>query len=183
MFEPINGTFFIGIGHKCRHGKDTTANHIVQQTRGAARIFSFADDVYAIARVIFGMKQKNPSMLQWLGTEGFRSKDADTWVNSLYWNVYNKRPRIAVIPDCRFPNEVAFIKSMGGVAIKVSRFDKDGLPYVAADRDPNHPSETALDGYDGWDYTIKAMSEQLPKLRDRVDEVLWDLRDRIGSDF
>jgi len=183
MLERIPGTFIIGIGHKCRHGKDTAATHIVQQTRGQARIFSLADDVYAVARIIFGMTKKNPSMLQWIGTEGFRSKDPQTWVNSLYWNIYNKRPAIAVIPDVRFPNEAEFVKNAGGVLIKVSRLAGDGLPYVAADRDPNHPSETALDGYDGWDYRVTVKSEQLPQLRKAVDGVLWDLRDRIGSDF
>jgi hypothetical protein len=179
--EAIPNLFVIGIGHKCRHGKDTTANHIVRQTKGAARIFSLADDVYAIARVIFGMTHKNGSMLQWIGTEGFRSKDPQTWINSLYWNMYNKRPQIAVIPDVRFPNEAQFVKDMGGVIINVSRFNSDGSPFVATDRDPNHPSEVALDGYDKWDY--KLQNYNIARLKKDVDNVLWDLRDKIGSEF
>jgi hypothetical protein len=183
MFEPISGTFIIGIGHKARHGKDTTATHIIRATGGLAERFSFADDLYATARVIFGMTKKDGPTLQWLGTEGFRKKDEDFWLKCLYWNLYNKRPRIAVIADVRFPNEAEFVKKMGGVTIKVSRFNKDGSLYVVSDRDPNHPSETSLDTYTGWDYSIENSSGDLAPLHKQADDILWDLRDRIGADF
>ncbi len=180
MYRPIDGVFVIGVGHKARHGKDTTANHIVRETRGQARIFSFADDVYALARQL-GMQGKDPVVLQALGTEVGRRIEEDRWVKSLYNNLLVKRPAIAVIPDCRFPNEIKLVKDLGGVTIKVARFNGDGTPFVATDRNPNHPSETALDSYTGWDYELH--NNNLARLRDDIDEVLWDLRARIGVEF
>lgn len=180
MFEPIEGTFVIGVGHKARHGKDTTANHIVRQTRGQARIFSFADDVYALARQL-GMQGKDPVVLQALGTEVGRRIAEDRWTKSLYNNLLVKRPAIAVIPDVRFPNEIQLVKDLGGITIKVHRVDKDGRAFVAGDRNPNHPSEVALDSYNDWDYML--VNDGLPQLRKAVDEVLWDIRDQIGADF
>ena len=180
-YKPIPNVYVIGLGHKARHGKDTAASHIVRETKGAAVVHSFSDDLYAIARIIFGMKKKDGSVLQWLGTEGFRRKDPQTWVDSMYWKLDYKRPRIAVIPDCRFPNEAEFVKDMGGTLIKVTRVDSHGNPYVVTDRDPNHPSEVALDGYEDWDYAIQATSVDV--LRTKVEEVLWDIRHEIGVDF
>jgi hypothetical protein len=182
-YNPIENVFVIGLGHKCRHGKDTAAAHIVHSTKGQAVVHSFSDDLYAIARIIFGMTVKDAGVLQWLGTEGFRKKNPNTWTDSMYWKLQYKRPRIAVIPDCRFPNEVDFVRQMGGTLIKVSRQNADGSPFVSTDRDPNHPSETALDGYRGWDYHIQVPSGQLNYLRDEVDNILWELRDKIGVDF
>jgi hypothetical protein len=181
--EKIPNLHLIGLGHKSRHGKDTSADYIIRSTKGAGQKFSFADDLYAIARVVFGMTKKNGPMLQWLGTEGFRSKDPDTWVKSLYWNLYNKRPAIAVIPDCRFPNEADFIKQMGGTLIKVERLNADGSSFTTTDRDPNHPSEVALDDYKDWDYHVKVPEGKLDYLHRSIDDILWDLRDKIGADF
>jgi len=180
MYKPIENVFVIGVGHKARHGKDSTANYIVKETRGQARIFSFADDVYALARQL-GMQGKDPVVLQALGTEVGRRIEEDRWVKALYNNLLVKRPTIAVIPDCRFPNEVKLVKDLGGVTIKVSRFNGDGTPFVATDRNPNHPSEIALDNYTDWDYALSNVS--LGKLKNDVSEVLWDLRDRIGAEF
>jgi hypothetical protein len=181
--EPIPGTFIIGIGHKARHGKDTAANHIIKATNGAAERYSFADDLYSVARVIHGMTKKDGPLLQLLGTEVYRRYNDNIWIDSLYWKLLDKRPRIALIADVRFPNEAKFVKALGGALVKVSRFNEDDTPFVTTDRDPNHPSEVALDNFDGWDYNIKSYTGQLPTLLLNVDNLLWDLRDRIGTDF
>jgi hypothetical protein len=47
-------TKIIGLGHKARHGKDTVASHLLKLLPGA-RIFSFADDLKALARAL-GMR-------------------------------------------------------------------------------------------------------------------------------
>ena len=183
MYSPINGTFVIGLGHKARHGKDTAAEHIIRQTKGAARRYSFATGLYAVARACFNMTEKDAVLLQHLGTEVGRRHDNDRWVRTTYWQIRDDRPRIALLPDCRFPNEVEFVKSMGGILIKVSRFNTDGSPFVTTDRDPNHPSEIALDSFNGWDCVINAPSGRLDHIRERVDDILWDLRDKIGAEF
>lgn len=179
--KPIDGTYIIGIGHKARHGKDSAADHIIKQTKGAAQRFSFADDLYAVARIIHGMKEKDGPLLQLLGTEVYRRYDDNKWIDALYWKLLDKRPRIALIADCRFPNEAQFVKDLGGTLIKVSRLNADNSPFVTTDRDPNHPSEIGLDNFTGWDYTITHTTGSLVSLKYQVDDVLWDLRDKIGA--
>ena len=163
MYQPIAGTFVIGIGHKARQGKDVVAKQILQLD--GAEKHSFADDLYAVARVMFGMTHKDGRLLQVLGTDVFRKKDPEVWVKSLYYKLLDRRPRIAIMADVRFPNEAAFVKSVGGMLVKVNRWNKDGSIYVTSDRDPNHPSETALDGYGGWDTVIDAEDGDLRGLR------------------
>ena len=161
MFEPLADTMIVGLGHKARHGKDTVASLLAKDLSalygpGSVQRHSFADDLYAVARVQYGMTKKDGKLLQILGTEIFRRMDPDVWVRSLYWKLAEKCPRVCIIADVRFPNEAAFIKQMGGHLVKVTRKNKDGSLWVTTDRDPNHPSEVSLDGYDGWDYEIVA---------------------------
>lgn len=52
---------------------------------------------------------------------------------------------IFTIPDVRFPNEVAAVKSWGGHLVKISR----ASALVAHDA-----AETALENFDGWDHVI-----------------------------
>jgi hypothetical protein len=49
---------------------------------------------------------------------------------------------LALIADCRFPNEVSVVKNAGGIVIKLNR-----NPFNST-----HSSETALD-YDNYDYS------------------------------
>ena len=55
-----------------------------------------------------------------------------------------------VIPDVRFKNEVQAVKDWGGKAVQIIRPDNDPVSAAHA----THASETELDGYSGWDYTI-----------------------------
>lgn len=183
MYQPIDGTHIIGIGHRARHGKDSSAEYIIKATKGAARRYSFGTGLYAVARAIFGMTTKDAVLLQNLGTEVGRRNDDERWVRTTYWQIRDERPPIAILSDCRFPNEAGFVKQLGGTLINVNRLNKDGSLYVASDRDPNHPSEVALANYDGWNYRIDVPEGRLDYLHSQLDEVLWDLRDKIGAEF
>jgi hypothetical protein len=59
-------------------------------------------------------------------------------------------PKGVYIPDCRFENEANFVKGMGGVMVRVYR-PKAGLEGEAG----SHASETGLDYYGEWDYSIR----------------------------
>lgn len=169
-WEPISGVRVVGIGHKARQGKDTIANYLQKQYN--AQKFSFSDALYDVARVVFGMEEKDGPLLQVLGTEVFRRRDPDVWVKAVYRKIQDKSPAIAVIPDVRFPNEAAFVKAMGGKLIHVRRFLADGERYIASDRSTTHPSEVALDGYKGWDATIDAKDGDFAGIYAAVDEIL-----------
>lgn len=161
-FAPIPGTAVIGLGHKARHGKDTAAEAIIASEPGTKR-YSFADDLYAVARVLYGMTTKDAPLLQRVGVE-FREKDADVWVRSVYSKILQDRPTLAVITDVRFPNEFDFVKSLGGLCMKVSRVNEDGTPFVDPSRPAAHISETANDRMP-WDFIVTARSGDVSYLR------------------
>lgn len=74
-------------------------------------------------------------VLQFFGTQICRRMAFDCWVNATIHNINVDSPALAIITDCRFPNEVLKIKEAGG---KVIRFTRN--PY-----NDDHASEHALD--------------------------------------
>lgn len=160
---------YIGLGHKARHGKNFVADTIHQHFPAITRIIGFADALKAHCRVAYGMTTKDAPLLQMVGTDLYRRQNPNIWVDALRYTAEEASEPIILIPDCRFPNEVDFVKSQGGATIKVSRLNPDSSPFVAPDRDPHHLSETALDDYP-WDYVITAQSGDTPLLTFRAIE-------------
>ena len=75
-------------------------------------------------------------VMQCVGTDYFRRMYPDVWVDATLRKIQNDAPELAIICDCRFPNEVSGAQEAGG---KVIRLTKNG------DSDDCHKSETALD--------------------------------------
>ena len=160
-WTPLVGTRVLGIGHKARHGKDTAATTLLRAIPRARRI-GFADDLYTIARIRHGMTAKDPALLQRLGLEYRDEFGADVWIRSVYLKLCDDPAPLVVIPDVRFPNELDFIRSLGGIALRVQRICADGSLYQDPSRDPLHPSETLLDTAT-WDHTIQNHDGHLPQ--------------------
>ena len=88
-------------------------------------------------------------ILQYVGTDAFRSIWPDIWVA-----VYKMCCRrfgdddnaLILTPDVRFPNEVKAIQDMGGKVIRLTR-----TPFP----EDNHESETALDKAQDWTLVIQ----------------------------
>lgn len=165
-WKPIDGVTVIGLGHKARHGKDTVARILQEQFPRLVRRFSFADDLYAICRVLHGMTTKDAQLLQRVGVE-YRERDATVWVRSVYSKICTERPAVAVITDVRFPNELAFVRALGGACWKVERRLPDGSVYVDPSRPSTHVSETALDGAT-WDRVIANPDGDVELFRERI---------------
>jgi hypothetical protein len=144
---------YIGLGHKARQGKDTVARALHAWDPEQTRVMAFSDALYAYCRVVYGMREKDPKLLQFIGSEGFRAKQPDIWIEVLESAARNYPEPIIIIPDVRFENEAEFVRRNGGVLMKIARFTENADPYRATDRDPHHVSETALDNLD-WDYTL-----------------------------
>lgn len=97
------------------------------------------------------VKKRWRLLMQWWGTEGRRYEDPGYWVNLLKLWLQMKQESnpvladrtIVFVPDVRFLNEAAFIKSLGGFLINVVRPD-----VVSSD---SHESENELANYGGWD--------------------------------
>jgi hypothetical protein len=169
-------TLLVGLGNKARHGKDTVASYIVQRMPESARIFSFADDLKALARAL-GMTEKNGPFLQQLGV-AMRTLDPDYWVGALGLRIHELKPAVAIIPDMRFPNEKAWIEMNGGLTARITRTSIDGSLWVADDRDPKHESEIALDGalFDR-DFVIR--SGDFGALQAAADNIVAAIRARL----
>jgi hypothetical protein len=172
-FPPLKNTLVIGFGHKARHGKDWAAKTIAQTYPGI-KVIGFATALKAYCRVKLGMRVKDPALLQYIGTEVFRKENPDIFVRVLYDTLAEEQPPVVLIPDVRFLNEAAMVKGMGGFVVKVVRVVGDRLdytPFVSADRDPQHPSEIALDDWRGWDRRIIAVSGNLKDLERQACEI------------
>ncbi len=92
-------------------------------------------------------------LLQYVGTNIFRKKvDEDYWVDFLILilQILGSRWDVVIIPDARFPNEIAKMAQMFHTrSILVQRDFESALNRTEA----SHESETALDGFD-FDFYI-----------------------------
>ncbi len=75
-------------------------------------------------------------VLQFWGTDIFRKAYADVWTDACLRAIAHSDCELAVITDCRFPNEVDAAQSVGG---KVVRLTRTLFP------DDTHASEVSLD--------------------------------------
>lgn len=146
-------------------GKTTCSNFVQKYANGiiepfnSAKIYNFADPLKKdICINIFGLtyeqcygddidkntltdiqwdgKQLNArEVMQFVGTDLFRKMKHDVWSSATINKIKREQPKLAIIADCRFPNEVQAIKDAGGIVIKLNR-----NPYNS-----DHSSETALD--------------------------------------
>jgi hypothetical protein len=143
---PIEGVTLIGFGHKARHGKDYAAKIIHEAFPAVTQRFAIADGIRMLCRTQYGMTEKDAPLLQRIGTE-WRDKDPGVWIRALHYQIAEVKPAFALITDIRMRSEADWITQMGGVLVKVTRFNDDGTPYVDPSRDPQHITETDLDGY------------------------------------
>ena len=82
--------------------------------------------------------------LQFFGTDLCRKIYEDVWQSKLIKDVLDEEPLIAVIDDCRFPNEAMAIQESNGKVIRLTR-----SPFK-----DSHASEQSLSSYDNFDGVI-----------------------------
>lgn len=155
-------TQLIAFAGRKQSGKTTSAEFIFNLhnscTSTSCKIYNFADPLKVLCIDILGLqynqcygsdKEKNElvncywdnrqltarEVLQIVGTDMFRKMQQNVWSDTTIRKIIKDNPGMAVIADCRFPNEVDAIKKAGGVVIKLNR-----NPYNSS-----HTSETALD--------------------------------------
>lgn len=161
----------IGLGHQMQVGKTTIAN-ILEAVLPRVKHISFANGVklkvcqnYGLsANYVFDDKNKPlrvpgqdvtlRELLQTIG-QGEREEDPDYWIKFAFGGENNKSVEEyldflkwlgvshIVVSDVRYPNEGDFIKSLGGVVIKI---DRPGIAH-----DDQHSSEISMVDYD-WNF-------------------------------
>lgn len=104
-------------------------------------------------------------ILQKMGTEACRNGIADNiWIAALEKRIHGYED--VVISDCRFPNELDFVRSAGGIIVQVSR----GAPPTEEELSKMHISETA------WNYVVPDYivdnEGTLQELKDKIKLVL-----------
>jgi hypothetical protein len=60
-------------------------------------------------------------VMEFVGTDIFRSMQQNVWSDATLKKITTDNKELAIIADCRFPNEVEAIKNAGGVVIKLTR--------------------------------------------------------------
>lgn len=174
----------IGLGNKARQGKDYVAKYM-QNALPDIKLYSFAKELKSYCKEhhdkllpqwqLAHQTKQIPSskddpiygctaILQWYGTDIARAQNPNRWVEAIRDRIQIDIPDIAIITDVRFPNEAEFVKENNGYLVQVIRVKEDGTQFLDPGRDPNHPSETALDEYLGWDYIIRVKDGDLEAL-------------------
>lgn len=105
--------------------------------------------------------------LQFFGTDICRRIHEDIWRTKIIEDIVRESPLLAVIDDCRFPDEIESIQDAGGKVIYLTRSKfTDG-----------HPSESSLDGFSGFDVVIDnqnlSIHETNIKIIQSLDEWGW----------
>lgn len=131
------------------------------------RVEAFEDNIFKMSYSEIAKPEggyyTNRELLQRFGTEVGRSISPTLWVDALFTS-YSEDDHW-IIPDVRFPSEAKAIKDRGGIIIRV---DRETLSH------DNHPSETALDDYEGFDYRIDNNND-IEHLIDKVKGIMFQL--------
>jgi hypothetical protein len=105
-------------------------------------------------------------VLQFIGTDIFRCIKNNVWVDSTIRKIYHEAPELAVVVDCRFPNEIEGIKDAGGKTVRLTR-------NIFGDED-QHKSETALDKYKNFDAILDNQEMSVQEQNEFVYNQLFD---------
>jgi len=164
--EQIQGTLFLNHSWKIKKFADTLKQRVALTFPSYFEIDLWESNYKEYRdEVIEELGMTRRKLLELEGTEVCRNIHPDYWVVSLM-SEYKPKNQLTqidyitgkgalhqkdlhpnwIITDTRFPNEVKAIKDKGGIVIRVNT----NRCMILS----NHESETALDGYRDFDYTI-----------------------------
>jgi hypothetical protein len=139
-----------------------------EEDKSSKTHINLADVVCDVTR---NRKMTAREVMQHVGTDFFRRIYPQVWVDSTIRKIKKEKPKLAIIVDCRFENEVEGIQEVGGKVIRLTR-------NIFGDSD-QHPSETALDNYEGFDFVLDNQKMSLKEQNEAVYNKLvdWDFVD------
>lgn len=168
------------ISGKAQHGKDTIAGFMKSALEAdgySVLIAHYGDLVKYVCKTYFGWNGEKDeygrTLLQKVGTDMIRTKDENYWVRFVGQMLafFNGEWDFVLIPDCRFPNEVDFLKNNGFDTTHI-RVIRDKFTSPLTPEQQNHPSETALDNVNADTYFFN--SGTLADLQDTVCKWVTD---------
>jgi hypothetical protein len=126
------------------------------------------DDKNSLTHLTWNDKQLTArDVMQIVGTEMFRTMYPNVWVNALINKIKNDNIEVALISDCRFPNEVDIVHKNHGYVIRLTRnlFNVD------------HPSEKALDkeyyDWSNFDWVIDNQNLNIDDKNKAISDYLY----------
>lgn len=143
------------ISGKAGHGKDTFAAILsskLKEKEQRVLIIHYADLLKWMCTKFFdwdGQKDEfGRHLLQYVGTNVIRNQKPDFWVSFVadVMTFFGDEWDFVLIPDCRFPNEIEYLKNRGFDVTHI-RVVRDHFQSSLSDDAKAHPSETALDDY------------------------------------
>lgn len=171
----MDGPLLIGLLGRSRVGKDTVAGFIqaALPERGY-RIWRFADPVKRAVTALYGfdrddletdkkdvvcprrgvsprdaMQSITRTYMERHGTGFFSEQLLYAWKQQ---SVHTGAPPHVIIPDVRYPDDVARIRALGGIVIKVERPDAPGRARPPRLRGPHRCLARGRGRYKRWRY-------------------------------
>lgn len=141
------------ISGKAQHGKDTTAGMLKDALEAdgyKVLVTHYADLLKYICQTFFnwdGNKDEHGRyILQYVGTDVIRKKNPDQWVEFVanILTMFSDEWDYVLIPDCRFPNEIDYMKTQG-FDVTHLRVVRPGFQSPLSKEQQKHLSEVALD--------------------------------------
>lgn len=180
-------TLVVGLLGRAGSGKSTAAKYLEQ--RYGAKRYAFAAPVKELAKrlwdfsdeQLYGMQEQKEAVdPRWgisprtamirLGDEARNVVDPFIWVNGCFNRILSDRPKIAVIEDVRYSNEVAAIRShisLKGKVVKLEYADRK------SNADLDAPSERSVDEVKVVDHVLRhSESPDALDLKSRLDTIV-----------
>jgi hypothetical protein len=169
------------ISGKAQSGKDEFAKLLIERTQNKNKCLriGYGDFVKFVCEKYFGWdgikNEEGRKILQFVGTDLARSVHPDIWVNMTIDLVkgIGRLYDYILIPDLRFQNEIIrwYEELYEVITIRVNRPNFDNK---LTKEQKEHISETELDTYDYFDYTLN----NIGTLND-YNNMVYDLTDII----
>ena len=176
------------ISGKAQHGKDTFADFfrmVAERYSKKCLTIRYGDMLKFVAKQYYDWNGEKDlagrTLLQTLGTDIVRKNNENAWVNCVMEIVVGLKTEFdyVLIPDTRFENEIENWKDINvpSISVRINRYDSnlDLFDNKLSTEQKEHPSETALDNYDKFDYIIKNITET--DLQSEAQRIYRELED------
>ena len=109
-------------------------------------------------------------VMQLVGTDFFRNIYPDIWPSATLNKINKESPSLALITDCRFPNEVEFIQKNNGKVVRLTRQLQNIDPQL------EHISEKILDknhyDWNRFDYIVENANASIEEQCQNIYDIL-----------
>lgn len=177
----------LGTGHRAQAGKSLFCNTIVEQCSRigiSCGLYSISSAIidYLVAKDVLPIgTQRNEKdlaqnkLLVDTGNEK-RRENSHFWIDTIHTMIVRDSPKVALIPNVRFPSEAELVKELGGYNVLVERLNENGSRFISDSRDPNDLCEVSMEFWP-WDFRIVNMYKRPFWLRSQAISLFNYLRE------